>query len=59
MQPGTEGVFGRDLRAALPDLGVCRPRGDGPRPRFYRGVGLTGFISGPHGPWTNGEAYSL
>ncbi|ABE43265.1 phage/plasmid primase, P4 family [Polaromonas sp. JS666] len=37
---GTEATFGRDLRAALPDLQTHHPRVEGRQRRFYRGVGL-------------------
>lgn len=36
---GTLQHFARDLRAALPDLVIVRPRTGGSRGRFYRGVG--------------------
>ncbi|OOG27670.1 hypothetical protein B1C78_03195 [Thioalkalivibrio denitrificans] len=38
--PGTEQTFGRDLRAAVPGIGVSRPRVDGSRIRVYRGLRL-------------------
>ena len=37
---GTVQTFGRDLRAAVPDLKVSRPRETGDRARVYEGVGL-------------------
>ncbi len=38
--PGTAESFGRDLRAAIPELGTSQPRTDHGRVRVYRGVGL-------------------
>lgn len=39
--PGTQQTFGRDLRAAVPQVKVSQPRGaDGSRERFYAGIGL-------------------
>jgi putative DNA primase/helicase len=38
--PGTLQAFGRDLRAAVPDLSVVQHRGDDKRERHYQGVGL-------------------
>ena len=40
--PGTVQAFGRDLRAAVPDLATTQPRDPetGERPRFYQGVRL-------------------
>jgi len=39
--PGTKQMFGRDLRAALPQLKDIRPRiGKGKRQRVYQGIGL-------------------
>jgi P4 family phage/plasmid primase-like protien len=37
---GTVQSFGKDLRAAVPDLRVVRPRQDGDRPYVYQGIGL-------------------
>ena len=39
-RPGTQQMFGRDLRAAVPGLGMCQPREDGERIRVYEGIGL-------------------
>jgi putative DNA primase/helicase len=36
----TKQVFGRDLRAARPDIRVERPRADGERRRVYAGIAL-------------------
>jgi putative DNA primase/helicase len=38
---GTESLFGRDLRAAISNIGQVRPR-DGNRERHYTGIGLIG-----------------
>jgi putative DNA primase/helicase len=40
--PGTTQTFGRDLRAAVPDLEIAQPRDQktGQRLRYYQGVGL-------------------
>jgi putative DNA primase/helicase len=38
--PGTQQTFGRDLKAALPEVRVSRPRIDGERIRVYEGVSL-------------------
>jgi putative DNA primase/helicase len=38
--PGTAPVFGRDLRAVIPSLGVTQPRVKGDRIRRYEGIGL-------------------
>jgi len=39
--PGTVQVFGRDLRAAVPEISSTQPRdGKGDRERHYQGVGL-------------------
>jgi putative DNA primase/helicase len=55
-RPPTEQVFGRDLRAAIPGLKVVRPGGDdGPRPRHYRGIALTGAYAAYLGTARNGE----
>ncbi len=40
--PGTAATFGRDLRAAVPDVKVGQPREDGARVRVYEGLGLNG-----------------
>ena len=40
--PGTLQTFGRDLRAALPELKTERPRTRGSRTRLYSGIGLGG-----------------
>jgi putative DNA primase/helicase len=41
IQDEDEATFGRDLRAAVPDLGDVQPRAaDGSRPRMYVGIGL-------------------
>lgn len=37
---GTVETFGRDLRAAVPAIRLTRPRIDGDRPRWYRGIQL-------------------
>jgi putative DNA primase/helicase len=37
---GTIQTFGRDLRAAVPDLRTSRPRAEGGRTRFYEGLAL-------------------
>lgn len=54
--PGTKGIFGRDLRAAVPTIRRARPRdgaGDD-RPYVYQGIGLREEYSaqstGPRGP---------
>jgi putative DNA primase/helicase len=40
-EPGTEELFGRDLRAAVPGLTVSQPRTEtGGRRRLYNGIGL-------------------
>lgn len=39
-EPGSEQVFGRDVRAAVPGVDVSRPRIGGQRVRVYRGIGL-------------------
>jgi len=39
MPAGSTQIFGRDLRAILPELGEYRPSG-GSRARFYRGISL-------------------
>ena len=38
-KPGSQQGFGRELRAAFPDVGDSRPRG-GQRQRLYTGIGL-------------------
>jgi putative DNA primase/helicase len=38
--PGTRQTFGRDLHAAVPNLGTSQERVDGRRRRRYRGIGL-------------------
>ena len=43
--PGTEQMFGKDLRAAIPGLSIARPRINGDRVRRYNGVGFN-----PSGP---------
>lgn len=37
---GVREMFGRNLRAAVPSLQTCQPRGDGRRIESWRGVGL-------------------
>jgi P4 family phage/plasmid primase-like protien len=39
-EPGTEQIFGRDLRAAVPYLDVRQPRSGGGRVRIYEGIRL-------------------
>ena len=39
-EPGTSQTFGRDLRAAVPGLTVCRLAENGVRTRTYDGIGL-------------------
>jgi putative DNA primase/helicase len=41
MKPATVHVFGRDLSAAFPAIGIGRPRTDAGRVRVYRGIRLT------------------
>jgi P4 family phage/plasmid primase-like protien len=41
-RPGPANVFGRDLRAAFPSLGMAQARNGGTRARVYRGIGLAG-----------------
>lgn len=41
VHPGTAATFGRDLRAALPEIKTERPRDGETRARYYSGVGLT------------------
>jgi putative DNA primase/helicase len=38
--PGTKQSFGRDLRAAVPELTLTQPREDGARYRIYQGIKL-------------------
>lgn len=40
-QAGTQQVFGRDLRAAVPGVSSTQPREGGTRIRAYEGIGLT------------------
>jgi len=40
-QPGTLQVFGRDVRAAIPGIGMSRPRAGEERQRRYEGIALT------------------
>lgn len=40
IQPGTDGQFGRDLFALVPDLTTERPRGNGQRISVYCGISL-------------------
>jgi putative DNA primase/helicase len=59
--PGTEGVFGRDLKAAVPAVRRIRPRDDDTerRPYRYSGVGLrpkNAGVPGPLGPDVAGRA---
>lgn len=50
--PGTQAVFGRNLRAAVPSLDEYRPRDEGgKRPRHYTGIRLKPK-PGPGGPRT-------
>jgi putative DNA primase/helicase len=53
--PATPQTFGRDLRAAVPNLSVVRPRaGTTARKRVYQGIGLVRDVvrDGPQcGPW--------
>jgi putative DNA primase/helicase len=39
-EPGGDGLFGRDLRAAVPTIRDTQPREDGERYRAYQGIGL-------------------
>jgi putative DNA primase/helicase len=39
-EPGTEQLFGRDLRAAVPNICVRQPRDGAKRSRVYQGIGL-------------------
>ena len=47
---GSEQIFGRDLRSALPHIRVSQPRRDGCRLRLYSGVSLK-----PRGEWGEDE----
>jgi putative DNA primase/helicase len=38
--PTSKQMFGKDLRAAVPGLGISQPRDDGDRARYYEGVRL-------------------
>jgi len=44
IQAGSTQIFGRDLRAILPELGECRPAGTGSRARLYTGISLIGGV---------------
>jgi putative DNA primase/helicase len=39
-EPGTKQTFGRDLKAAIPNVGMSQPRDGDERYRAYEGVGL-------------------
>lgn len=43
---GTQEIFGKDLRSALPQVAVTQPRIDGARVRFYRGIGIRSDVAG-------------
>lgn len=45
-KPGNQQTFGRDIRAAQPQLAVRRTKQDGERERHYLGIGIRG--AGPH-----------
>jgi putative DNA primase/helicase len=38
--PATAQAFGRDLRAAVPEVNVIQPREAGSRLRYYQGIGI-------------------
>jgi len=41
---GSVQIFGRDLRAIVPDIGEIRPAGTGSRARLYTGISLIGGV---------------
>lgn len=43
-KPGTKQTFGRDLRAAIPNLKITQPREEGVRQRVYEGVAIVALI---------------
>jgi putative DNA primase/helicase len=45
-EPGTEQVFGRDLRAAVPGIDTKQPRKDGERFRIYVGLRIRPEVEG-------------
>jgi putative DNA primase/helicase len=54
-EPGSEQVFGRDLRAAVPCIDDRQHRVGAHRLRYYVGIKLRSCEDG--GGWTNGEGY--
>jgi putative DNA primase/helicase len=50
VNPGSEQVFCRNLRAALPDLRVAQPRRNGKQVRVYEGIALRTEQRDPVGP---------
>ena len=44
-RPGDIETFGRDLRAALPEIETKQRRVDGKRERYYRGIALRETVS--------------
>jgi putative DNA primase/helicase len=42
-EPGSKQMFGRDLHAAVPHVGVRHPRVEGGRQRVYAGIGLARY----------------
>ena len=61
--PGTKGVFGRDLKAAVPTVRRMRPRNNEDRSYVYEGIGLPkdrrtndGPLLGPPGPDDDGPS---
>jgi putative DNA primase/helicase len=46
---GSSGTFGRNLKAAFPEVGESRPRATPARDRHYTGIGLRGVGPASHG----------
>lgn len=40
-EPGSQVTFGRNLKAAVPDLGTTQPRVDGKQVRYYTRIGIS------------------